>query len=218
MTFSLIARDPETGMLGAITATAGPAVGALVIHGHSQVGAIATQAMTNPLYGIKGLALLKRGYSAQKTLDLLLADDPERQRRQLIIVDKSGSTAHASGSECHEWVGSRGVDHAAVAGNFLGGPETLDSLISSYIKNKMLAFPQRLLVAMQAAAEQGGDRRGLKSAALKVWHDRDYADIDLRIDWADRPLEAMQEVLNEVQGANYAQFFEQLPKGRGLID
>jgi len=181
MTFSLIARDPETGMLGAITATAGPAVGALVIHGHSQIGAIATQAMTNPLYGIKGLALLKRGYSAQKTLDLLLTDDPERQRRQLIIVDKSGSTAHASGSECHEWVGSRVVDHAAAAGNFLGGPETLDSLISSYIKNKTLAFPQRLLAAMQAAAEQGGDRRGLKSAALKVWHDRDYANIDVRI-------------------------------------
>ncbi|WP_369699977.1 DUF1028 domain-containing protein [Serratia sp. M24T3] len=217
MTFSLVARDPKTGMFGAITATAGPAVGALVIHGHSHTGAIATQAMTNPLYGIQGLALLKRGFNARQTLDKLLADDPERQRRQLIIVDKSGNTAHCNGIHCQEWVGSRIHDNLAVAGNFLGEPETLDSLIESFVLYQALPFPQRMLAAMQAGAKQGGDRRGLRSAALKVWNDRDYADIDVRVDWSERPLEALEEVLSEVQGASYADFFEQLPRTHSSV-
>ncbi len=215
MTFSLVARDPKTGMFGAITATAGPAVGALVIHGGSHTGAIATQAMTNPLYGIEGLSLLKRGLDAQQTLNNLLANDPDRQRRQLIIVDKSGNTAHSNGVECQGWVGSRSQQGVAVAGNFLTGPETLENLLDSFMQLGSLSFAERLLAAMQSAAQRGGDRRGLKSAALKVWHDRDYADIDVRVDWSERPLEALSEVLNEVQAASYADFFEQLPRGHG---
>src|SRR5471030_1143751 len=83
MTFSIVARDPHSGALGVATATAGPAVGALVVHGRSQTGAIATQAMTNPLYGEQGLALLHQGLNAATALKTLLARDAGAASRQV---------------------------------------------------------------------------------------------------------------------------------------
>ncbi|MCU5774351.1 DUF1028 domain-containing protein [Erwiniaceae bacterium BAC15a-03b] len=214
MTFSIVARDPLTGALGVASATAGPAVGALVVHGSTSTGAIATQAMTNPLYGIRGLALLRKGISASETLKLLLATDADAARRQVIIIDRYGDIAHWSGKQCGEFAASQQGAECAVAGNLLTAVDTLDEMLRVYLVRDDLAFADRLLAAMQAGAAAGGDRRGLKSAALKIWHDREYASVDLRADWSDAPLEMLGEILRQTRQPQHADFFAALPKGQ----
>jgi uncharacterized Ntn-hydrolase superfamily protein len=214
MTFSIVARDPQTGALGVATATAGPAVGALVIHGRAQTGAIATQAMTNPLYGLRGLALLKAGEGAAQVMRTLLDDDPEAARRQLMIVDCLGGIAHWTGGECGEFADSLESTACTVGGNLLTGPDTLQEMMGVYQQQSALPFADRLLAAMCAGAAAGGDRRGLKSAALQVWHDREYACTDIRADWNDDPLAALAEILQQTRQPSHADFFAALPKGQ----
>ncbi|WP_459176561.1 DUF1028 domain-containing protein [Ewingella americana] len=213
MTFSIVARDPHSGALGVASATAGPAVGALVVHGQAQTGAIATQAMTNPLYGEQGLALLREGFDAAATLKKLLAKDVEAVSRQVLIVDNRGNTAQWSGVACGAWAGSIAGQQCVVGGNLLTGAQTLYAMLESYRQHSELPLADRLLAAMNAGAEAGGDRRGLKSAALKIWCDRQYASVDLRADWSDAPLETLAEILQQTRAASHANFFAALPKG-----
>lgn len=214
MTFSIVARDPRSGALGVATATAGPAVGALVVHGRAQTGAIATQAMTNPLYGELGLALLKEGCDAATALQKLLENDADAAKRQVLIVDRLGNTAQWSGAECGAWAGSLTGKECVAGGNLLTGAETLNAMLKTYDIRSDLPLADRLLAAMNAGAEAGGDRRGLKSAALKIWCDRQYASVDLRADWSDAPLEALADILKQTRAPSHADFFAALPKGR----
>lgn len=213
MTFSIVARDPHTGALGVATATAGPSVGALVVHGAAQVGAIATQAMTNPLYGIHGLEYLQRGFSAGQTLSLLLKEDDEADRRQVMIVDNQGEIAHWSGDRCGTFAACYQTDECVAGGNLLASTQTLSDMLDAYHNPQPLAFSDRLLQALQAATMAGGDRRGVKSAALKIWHDREYASVDVRVDWSETPLSALELLLHQQRDASYADFFAALPKG-----
>lgn len=213
MTFSIVARDERSGELAAATATGGPAVGALVIHGRSGIGAIATQALTNPLYGSRGLELLAAGLTATQALHRLLQEDDARERRQLLIIDRTGSSAHWSGSLCGQWFASVAGTQVAVAGNMLAGDRVPTAMLDAFEKNESLPLADRLLTALNAAQQAGGDRRGIRSAALKVWHQRRYADIDLRVDWSDAPLEQLAEVLKQVRAPAYAEFFRSLPTG-----
>lgn len=213
MTFSIVARDPLTGAFGAATATAGPAVGALVIHGAARVGAIATQAMTNPLYGLHGIARLREGFSATETLAMLLREDREAARRQVMIVDRGGGVAHWSGPLCGVYADSLPVTEGAVGGNLLVGAETLGAMRREYQLRAELPFAERLLAAMRAGAAAGGDRRGMGSAALKVWFDREYPDVDARADWSPAPLDTLQAVLHQLHQPLYAGFFSVIPKG-----
>ncbi|MGB9096548.1 DUF1028 domain-containing protein [Erwinia sp.] len=214
MTFSIVARDPLTGALGVATATAGPAVGALVVHGEAQVGAIATQAMTNPLYGIRGLALLRSGKGAAQVMHILLNEDHEAARRQVMIVDRLGGKAHWTGADCGEFAASLAFKECTVGGNLLTGAETLQRMMTCYQQQAALPFADRLLAAMSAGAAAGGDRRGLKSAALKIWHDREYATTDLRADWSQAPLEDLAGILQQTRQSPHADFFAALPKGK----
>lgn len=213
MTFSIVARDAHSGELAAATATGGPAVGALVIHGRSRIGAIATQALTNPLYGYRGLELLAAGLTAAQTLHLLLQEDPERERRQLLIMDNMGSSAHWSGSLCGPWFSSVAGVQVAVGGNMLTGDKVLFAMLEAFEKQRTLPLADRMLAALNAAQQAGGDARGIRSAALKVWHQRLYADIDLRVDWSDTPLAQLEEVLRQVRAPAHADFFRRLPTG-----
>lgn len=211
MTFSIVARDAASGALAVATATGGPAVGALVIHGGARTGAIATQALTNPLYGSRGLELLAAGLSAAQTLHVLLKEDDDRERRQLLIIDDSGATAHWSGSLCGPWFGSTAGPQLAVAGNMLVSERVLTAMQLAYEGAGNLSLADRMLAALNAAQQAGGDERGIRSAALKVWDRRPYAEIDVRVDWSDAPLVQLAEVLDQVRGDSYADFFRQLP-------
>ena len=213
MTFSIVARDPLTGALGVATSTAGPAVGALVPHGRSGIGAIATQAMTNPYLAIDGLEHLKT-MGATAALARALADDPEADRRQILIVDGAGEVAMWTGPACQPWAGHKSATGVAVGGNIIAGEEVLDAMLVAYAGED--SVPKRLLAALKAGFEAGGDSRGVGSAALKVYGKEAFADVDLRVDWSEQPIRELASLLERTLSGDYAAFFAEVTRRGGV--
>lgn len=211
MTFSIVARDPQTGAMGVATATGGPVVGSLVPHARAGVGAIATQSLTNPHFGFDGLDMLAdETLGAQQVLDRLLADDPGRDERQCLVLDRRGNTAIWTGTECAAVAGGRVRDNLAVAGNFLSGTEVLEDMIAAFNKASG-AIEDRLLAALAAGDFRGGDRRGIRSAALKVYDRQPFPAVDLRSDWSTVPLDDLRRILAATREPEYAGFFKSVP-------
>ena len=212
MTFSIVARDPETGAFGVATATAGPMVGALVPHTRRGVGAAATQAMTNPYLAIDALNLLN-SEPAATALRSSLANDAEAQRRQIILIDSAGEVDGWTGSQCVPHAGHHVDAGVAVAGNMLAGPAVLENMLVSYQRALGNAgFPAALLAALAAGAEAGGDSRGIGSAALRVQGDQVFAEVDLRVDWSSHPISALAELLKLATTGPYAEFLADVPR------
>ena len=163
----MVARCPRTLALGVCVSTAAPAVGSRVPHVEANVGAIATQARTNILYGIEGLKMLKAGFSPQKTLEAVLKKDPDQESRQVIIIDKEGRKAAFTGKETIDWKGHLTGKDYAVAGNLLVGRRVLEAMAQAFERSEDL-LADRLMRALEAGQEAGGDRRGRVSAALLV--------------------------------------------------
>jgi len=198
-TFSIVAVDLATGELGVAVASKFLAVGAVVPWARAGVGAVATQSYANVSYGPTGLELMAAGHSAGETLARLLADDPDRELRQVGIVDARGGTATFTGSACHAWAGGRTGPGYAVQGNILTGPEVVDAMAHAFeTTDGPLAV--RLLAALAAGDAAGGDRRGKQSAALLVVKERGgyggYTDrfIDLRVDDHVEPVAELQRL------------------------
>lgn len=215
-TFSIAARDEQTGMLGVAVSTAVPAVGAICPFVRSGVGAIATQSFVNPYLGIDGLALLEEGKSAEEALEELIAGDPGRAVRQLSIVDASGRAASYSGEDCTPWVGHLTGDGVAVAGNMLVGEETITAMLEAYsqaVGREEADLMERLMVALEAAQAAGGDFRGRQSAALKVFHEEEFPYCDLRVDEHFDPVAELRRVL-EVSRVQLFPFLHGLPNRR----
>lgn len=167
-TFSITACCPRTGMLGIAVATRVPAVGAAVPHARARVGAIATQAWTNPYLGIDGLDLLAAGASPDEAREALVTWDPDIQRRQFAIVAADGRATAFTGDDTHAFAGHRIDAGLAIAGNLLAGPEVLDSMHEAFLADPDTELADRLLTALEAGQAAGGDRRGKQSAALRV--------------------------------------------------
>ena len=210
MTFSIVARDPRTGAFGVATATAGPMVGVLVPHARSGVGAVATQAMTNPYLGLDVLDGLGQGAAA--SLEAALALDGERERRQVVVVDARGGTAGWTGGRCEPFAAHHLGDGVAVAGNILSGPEVLEAMLAAYNEAEDTGLGKRLLAALTAGASAGGDRRGVGSAALKVFETEAYATIDLRVDWAEDPMAELTQLFGMATTGDYAEFITMVPR------
>jgi uncharacterized Ntn-hydrolase superfamily protein len=211
MTFSIVARDETTGALGVAVAAGQPAIGALVPHGFSQVGVLASQGIPNPLYGPQGLAQLGSGVNAACTLERLLSADKGRAGRQLIVLDRFGHTAAWTGAECEGYAGHVQADQVAIAGSFLSGRGVLQRMMNSWLKSGGKPLATRLLLALLAGEQAGGDVRGIKSAALRVYGERRYPDLDLRVDWCDTALVALKAALKQVQSAAHTAFLRRLP-------
>ena len=194
MTWSIIARDGRSGRFGIAVATRFFAVGALVPHVKSGVGAIATQALTNPFYGVDGLRLLEAGKTAPDVVSGLTAADAGRDHRQLHVMDAQGRIAAHTGKECVDWCGQVAVDHVSVAGNMLAGARVIEDTIAAYEKNAALAFPRRLVAALRAGEAAGGDRRGKQSAALLICGEEEWPDLDLRVDDHADPLVELERL------------------------
>jgi uncharacterized Ntn-hydrolase superfamily protein len=193
-TFSITARCVRTGMLGIAVATRVPAVGAAVPHARAGVGAIATQAWTNPYLGIDGLDLLATGASATEVRDALVGWDPDIERRQFAIVDAAGRAAAFTGAETHAYAGHRLGEGLAVAGNLLAGPEVLDAMQAAFAAAAEAELADRLLGALAAGQAAGGDRRGKQSAALRVVDREAYPFVDLRVDEHAEPIPELTRV------------------------
>jgi len=163
----MVARCPKTLMLGICVSTAVPAVGSRVPHVEAGVGAIATQANTNVLYGTNGLKLLKGGFSPQAALEAMLEEDRNRESRQVIIIDEDGRTAAFTGRETIGWKGHLVGEDYAVAGNMLVGSRVIEAMAQTF-ETSGGELAERLMKALEAGQEAGGDKRGRMSAALLV--------------------------------------------------
>lgn len=196
MTFSIVARCPKTPALGVAVSTAVPAVGNRVPHVQAGVGAIATQASTNINYGIKGLKLLKLDFSPQTALDAMLREDPRRETRQVIIIDRKGRIAAFTGEKTVAWKGHFVGRDFAVAGNMLAGERVLEAMREAF-ENSEGELSERLLKALEAGEEAGGDNRGRLSAALVVSgkRERPYPSLNLRVDFSPNPVKELRKIL-----------------------
>ena len=149
VTFSIVARDPQNGRFGVAVATCHLAVGSTVPHIRSGVGAVATQAHTNPYLGICGLERLEQNGDAQDVLETLLTDDVLRDRRQFHLIDVQGRTASWTGPECGGWAGHRFQSDLSVAGNFLVGEEVLEAMEQAFLmSDPSWKLGRRLMVAL----------------------------------------------------------------------
>jgi uncharacterized Ntn-hydrolase superfamily protein len=210
MTWSLIARDTGSGRIGLAAASRFFALGARIPFLEGGVGAVATQALVNPLYGRKGLDLLRQGCSARQTVETLVADDAGREARQVHGMDNTGQTFAFTGAECIDWCGHMASGACSAAGNMLAGPAVLEKTIETFQARTDLAFPQRLIVALRAGEDAGGDKRGRQSACLVVVSDQEYSDLDLRVDDHVDPIGELAR-LEEVSRERWVHFRRVLP-------
>ncbi len=199
-TFSIVAYDPAEHAWGIAVASKFPAVGAVVPWAQAGSGAVATQSYANTTFGPRGLALMGQGLSAKETIDRLIAEDEERDLRQVGMVDAQGHPATFSGEKCLAWAGGQTGMHFAAQGNILTGPETIDAMKEAYLRTKG-DLPDRLLAALLDGDRAGGDRRGKQSAALLVVKPKGgyggYNDrwIDYRVDDHEDPIPRLVELL-----------------------
>ena len=166
-TFSIVAADTVEHEWGIAVASRFLAVGAVVPWARAGVGAIATQAAANTAFGSYGLDLLERGESADAVLQRLLRTDPRPESRQVGIVDAAGHTALHTGKECEEYAGGLIGPAFVVIGNDVAGPQVLDVMARTF-NSAEGSLAERLLAALQAGDEAGGDARGKEAAALLV--------------------------------------------------
>jgi uncharacterized Ntn-hydrolase superfamily protein len=210
MTWSIIARDDATGQFGIAVATRFFAVGARVPHIAAGIGGIATQALSNPYYGIDGVKLLREGRTPRDIVETLTAADAGRESRQLHIMDADGRIASHTGSECVDWCGHTEGNGFSIAGNMLAGARVLDDTAKAYIANQKLPLAQRLIAAMRAGEAAGGDKRGKQSAALLIYGEEEWSYLDLRVDDHTDPL-AELERLETVSRERWVHFRKYLP-------
>lgn len=194
MTWSIIAKDRETGSFGVAVTTKFFAVGALCPHGAGRIGALATQAFVNPLYGTDGLQLLAEGRSAEEIVAILTAGDSGREVRQIHVIDRDGRTAALTGGECVDWCGHVADEGVSVAGNMLAGPTVIEATLETFRIRTGLPLPERLMAALDAGQAEGGDKRGRQSAAMKIWRTEPYPVLDLRVDDHAEPLAELRRL------------------------
>ena len=210
MTWSILARDPETGELGAAVATKFFAVGALCLRVEGRVGAVASQALVNPMLREQALDGLRAGGGAGEVLAAVIAADPGREARQLHILSavpgaaNAGSARH-TGSGCVDWAGHVAGPDVSVAGNMLAGPRVVEATRDAFLASAGRPMAERLLLALEAGQAEGGDKRGRQSAALLVASRDPYPDLDIRVDDHPDPLAELRR-LYAVSGGHFAHF------------
>ena len=187
MTWSLLAREPN-GTLGVAIASKFFAVGALCVHTQRGVGAVSTQALMNPLLGPLGLKLMQSGMTSHQVMHDLLQTDTGYDQRQVHVLPLQGEPVAHTGKACIDWCGHVSGPNFSIAGNMLAGPQVLAETARVFEATEGMPLAERLILAMQAGEEAGGDKRGKQSAALRIHADEDYLQLDLRVDDHEEPL------------------------------
>lgn len=201
-TFSIVARDEKTGELAVGVQSHWFSVGTSVSWGEAGVGVVATQSFTNKSFGMRGLALLRSGKTAQQALDELLRTDAGRDVRQVAIADAKGNVAVHTGKKCIDFAGHRTGKMVSVQANMMLNDKVPAAMAADYAAHARLPLAERVLSALQAGQAAGGDIRGRQSAALLVvrgkatgapWDDNHV--VDLRVDDAAQPLTELSRLL-----------------------
>lgn len=200
-TYSIVARDSVTGEMAVGVQSHWFSVGPLVAWGKSGVGVVATQSFVNPEYGPRGLELMEKGISAVEALEEIANSDGGREYRQVAFLDSHGNTAAFTGQNCVEAAGHITDENFSVQANMMLNEETVPAMAESFSRNSHLPLAERVLEALKAAQETGGDIRGKQSAALIVvgaekveesWKDKK---IDLRVDDHAEPIKELERLL-----------------------
>lgn len=193
MTFSIVAYDPGTGDLGVVVNTARLAVGARVPFVDAEVGAVATQSITNSSLGPWILDQMRRGATPEEAVQVAVASDPGRAERQLLVVDTRGRTAAWTGERCKPWSGHLTRPNVVVGGNILVGADVLTESLRAF-ESTQGELRDRLLAAYRAGQDAGGDRGGVQSAALLIARINVFPFIDLRVDDHSCPVDELDRI------------------------
>ena len=200
MTFSIVACDLKENSWGVAVASKFPAVGAVVPWAIAGAGAVATQSFANTSFGPRGLEMMAAGLSADETLAKLLMDDPDRELRQVGLVDAKGKAATFTGGGCFPWAGGVKGKGYAIQGNILASAKVVPAMEKKFLATKG-DLPSRLHAALLAGDRAGGDKRGRQSAAIyEVKPNGGYGGyvdrwIDYRVDDHEDPVPRLGELL-----------------------
>jgi uncharacterized Ntn-hydrolase superfamily protein len=213
MTYSIVARDPDSGRFGIAIQTCWPFVGAGCPWVESGVGAVVTQSFTEVAHGPNGLELLRAGRPADDVLSTLLARDDGREVRQVGIVDAAGRVAAHTGNRCVAAAGHDATDGVSAQANMMERPTVWPAMIAAW-SSSAASFPERLMAALRAAEAEGGDIRGGQSAVLVIsgppgapaWQ----RDVDLRVDDHHAPLDELERLLEVHLGYEELELAERL--------
>jgi len=222
MTYSMVARDPVTGQLGVAVQTAMFAVGAVVPWARAGVGVVASQAITEPAYGPRCLDLLALGESAAAALEAARALDPMAALRQVGVVDAGGSVSAFTGELCIDHCGHLVGDGWAVQANMMANADVWSAMAATFEGSRASSLARRLLDALNAAQQAGGDARGQMSAALIVVdgarHDDPWSGrlVDLRVDRHERPVDEIGRLIDAAEAYDgFARGVDALMAGDG---
>src|SRR3990167_3238655 len=220
MTWSIIFHERPTGRIGIAVATKFFAVGARVPNIETQKGAVCTQALTNPLYGPRGLRLIREGIGAADIVRLLTTPDAGREHRQIHVMGADGKFGAHTGAECVPWCGHWIGDDYSVAGNMLAGPAVVSETVRVLRERTDLALPRRLIAAMRAGEAAGGDKRGKQSAALVIYGNQEYSELALRVDAHIEPLLelARLEAVSRERWTHFRAFVPTRENPAGIFD
>jgi uncharacterized Ntn-hydrolase superfamily protein len=200
-TFSIVAYDPDTQELGVAVQSKFIAVGSVVPWARAGVGAVATQAYANTTYGPKALELLAKGEAPEAVMSKITEEDKRSAVRQVGIVNAKGESATFTGEKCNAWAGGIKGENFCCQGNILAGEDVVKNMAKSFQESKG-ELADRLLAALQAGQDAGGDTRGMQSAALLIvregWGYGGFNDRyrDLRVDDHAEPIKELKRVLD----------------------
>jgi uncharacterized Ntn-hydrolase superfamily protein len=191
MTFSIVARCSHTGMFGVAISSSSPAVAARCSHAQAGVGVVASQNVTDPSLGPKALDLMARGATASEAVEITMRAAEYKEYRQVLAVDAQGVSAIYSGSKALGlWAEARDTD-VACGGNLLANEKVIPAMIDSFLASHG-PLGDRLMTALRAALEAGGEAGPVRSAGLKLVRDVSWPVADLRCDWSeDGPIEQL---------------------------
>ncbi len=194
MTFSLTTRCLRTGMFGVAVTSSSPAVAARCAWVRGNVGAVASQNITDPGLGLMGLDLLGQGYGAARAMAILVEARSYPEYRQLAIIDALGHTAHHTGSGTLETRAVAEGMNCIAAGNLLDNSDVPEAMVRAFEASPGDHLVERLLAGLEAGLEAGGEAGPVRSVGVKVCHQHDWPICDLRVDWHDEPIAELRRV------------------------
>lgn len=194
MTFSMTGRCERTGQFGVAVTSSSPSVAARCAWARAGVGAVATQNVTDPSLGPRLLDLLELGKSAADALAEVVATAHKIEYRQLAVVDAQGRTATFSGEQTLGTHRTVEAQDGIAAGNLLSSPEVPERMMEAFAADPSQPLAARLISALQAGVAAGGEEGPVQSAGVYVVDQASYPLTDLRVDWADDPIDRLEEI------------------------
>lgn len=210
MTLSILAHEPDTGAIGGAATTGNLCVGAWVLRGDRRAGMTASQGTApSVLWGEEALAAMKAGASAEEAVGSTVKADAGAPARQLAALDRGGGTGAYDGADNHAWCGHLALPGLIVAGNWLHSAAVVQAAADGFTATQG-PLAEKLLAALRAGAEAGGDARGLMSAALQV-HSPGAAPLDLRVDDSPEPLASLSALYQRTRMPAYGAWLATVP-------